>query len=47
MAKRKTSDPPRLGELIEVPPIRTVIQLDHLANPEARDEILGSFVFTG
>lgn len=37
----------KVGDLVQVPPIRTVIQLDHLADAAARDEILGSFVFTG
>lgn len=37
---------PTLGDLIEVPPIRVVIQLADLADDRLREEILDSFVFT-
>ncbi|MEW6280100.1 MAG: DUF6079 family protein, partial [Candidatus Eremiobacterota bacterium] len=48
MARRPASSaPPRtIGDLVEVPPIRTVIQLVDAERPELREELLESFVFT-
>ncbi len=48
MARKSAAQAPRtIGDLIEVPPIRTVIQLVDAGRAELRDELLGSFVFTG
>ncbi|MCE7869053.1 hypothetical protein DYH09_01615 [bacterium CPR1] len=43
---RKPAAVQNIGDLIEVPPIRTVIQLVDAQKAELRDELLGTFVFT-
>lgn len=45
--KRKAAVlPSSIGDLIEVPPIRQVIQLVDVERPELRDELVENFVFT-
>ncbi|MBC7337523.1 MAG: hypothetical protein H5U01_14825, partial [Clostridia bacterium] len=41
-----TSGEPRLGDLIEVPPVRTVVQVADLADPVRRRELVADFVLT-
>ncbi|MBI3928580.1 MAG: hypothetical protein HY319_23780 [Armatimonadetes bacterium] len=46
MASLSTPVEKTVGELVEVPPIRTVIQLSDASEPGLQEEIVESFVFT-
>ena len=46
MSQGEKKEPLRIGDLVDVPEIRTVIQLEDLKDPGLRQMILETFVLT-